>query len=73
MRAYNFSRAIVEVRSEDGEKLYKAFRSPKVAAKETGFDIDKIRDACFRQKIYKGFLWKYRGMEVVRNESGTIS
>lgn len=73
MRKYNYSRAKVEIWNKNGEMLLRCYRSPKKAAEETGFDIDKIRDACYRQKIYKGFLWKYRGMEVVRNESGTIS
>lgn len=50
----------VELWNENGELKLRVFKDATDAAKETGFDVHKIIEACHNGKAYKGFLWRYR-------------
>lgn len=59
---FNRLRNIICLHAETNE-IIKIFRSRKNAANELGLDSKKIDMAAKNNKIYAGFLWKYRGKD----------
>lgn len=50
----------IELYNESGEFLLRRFKSAEEAAIHTGYNASKIRDACRKQTIYYGYLWRYK-------------
>lgn len=53
------TRKLVQMFSLNGE-LLKVFPSAVIASEHTGFDVGAIRDACRKQAVYYGYLWRYK-------------
>lgn len=50
----------VELWRLDGGEVLRVFKNAEDASRQTGYDAEKIREACRTGEAYRGFIWMYR-------------